>query len=74
IYTAVDSSAASDVYKRQAHLSLSAKNHQCKKILEKGSFFRDLKREYLPEKMQNEYDKYSTEFNRLESECEQSMK
>ncbi|HBP5430779.1 TPA: hypothetical protein L6B64_28365 [Pseudomonas aeruginosa] len=57
-----------------AHLSLSAKNHQCKKILEKGSFFRDLKREYLPEKMQNEYDKYSTEFNRLESECEQSMK
>ncbi|WP_217449596.1 hypothetical protein, partial [Pseudomonas aeruginosa] len=57
-----------------AHLSLSAKNHQCKKILEKGSFFRDLKREYLPEKMQKEYDKYSTEFNRLESECEQSMK
>ena len=39
-----------------------------------SSFFRDLKREYLPEKMQNEYDKYSTEFNRLESECEQSMK
>ncbi|WP_368759099.1 hypothetical protein [Pseudomonas aeruginosa] len=59
---------------RTTQLSLSARNHQCRRVLKEASFFKDLKREYLPEEMQIEYDKFSADFNRLESECEQSMK